>query len=307
MAVSVGNTIGEAEYTTLRSNMLTVMGTPSGTGANAAGYNESVASGAVNPGDKITAAQWNNLKDDITRAFTHQTGAAPASPALVTVDTDTGITAAIHNDFETVVNFIKDAANRFTLGSGQSTTTSARSRTATNWNGTIIHDVTFTWSSANEAKAFFNAGGFLRFSSSLSYTGSESKTLEWKKMLSDASVVALNHISAYKETGTLGTISNDDGYYDINTTERELYVQNNSANPYSENRYKILARAITNGLRVRLVYEDNDAGDQTGTGPAVDENVQGTLTSAFSYIQPTGSAVEVSAPTIATGDTNTFT
>ena len=38
MAVTVGTTIGESEYTTLRSKMLTVMGTPSGTGTAAAGY-----------------------------------------------------------------------------------------------------------------------------------------------------------------------------------------------------------------------------------------------------------------------------
>lgn len=307
MAVTVGTTIGESEYTTLRSKMLTVMGTPSGTGTAAAGYLQATTAPAVNPGDKILSSQWNALKDDITKAFTHQTGAAPAAPALVTTDTDTGITAAIHNDYETVANFIANDANRFSLGSGQSTTTSARSNTATDWNATIIHDVTFTWASANEAKAFFNSGSYIRMSSTLAYTGSESKTLEWKNMLSDASVIALNHISAYKETGTSGTISNDDGYYDIDTTERELYVQDNAANPYSENRYKILARAITNGLRIRLVYEDNDVGDQTGTGPAEDENVQGTLTSAFSYVRATGSAVEVSAPTIATGATNTFT
>jgi hypothetical protein len=307
MAVTAGTTIGESEYTTLRSKMLTVMGTPSGTGTAAAGYLQTTTAPAVNPGDKILASQWNALKADITRAFTHQTNAAPSAPALVTVDTDTGITAAIHNDYETVANFITNDANRFSLGAAQSTTTSARSKTANNWNGTIIHDVTFTWASANDAKAFFNAGGYLRMSSTLSYTGGEAKTLQWKSMLSDSSVIALNHISAYKETGTSGTISNNDGYYDINGTERELYVQNNSANPYSENRYKILARSITNGLRVRLVYEDNDVGDQTGSGPAVDENVQGTLTSAFSYVRATGSAVEVNAPTIATGGTNTFT
>jgi hypothetical protein len=126
-------------------------------------------------------------------------------------------------------------------------------------------------------------------------------------MLSDSSVIALDYVNTYKETGTSGTISNNDGYYDIDTTEREVYVQDNAANPYSENRYKIMVRAITNGLRIRLLYEDNDTGDQTGVGPAVDENVAGTLTSAFSYVQPTGAAVAVAAPTIATGATNTFT
>jgi hypothetical protein len=55
-----------------------------------------------------------------------------------------------------------------------------------------------------------------------------------------------------------------------------------------------------------VLYEDNDVGDQTGLGAAVDENVQGTLTSALSYVYATGE-VDVAAPTISTGDTNTFT
>jgi hypothetical protein len=310
MAVTVGQIIGEAEYTALRNKMVTVMGTPAGTGTSATGYNQSTTAPSVSVGTTILASQWNALKDDLTKAYTHQTGAAPSSPALVTVTTSNQVTAAIHNDYETIADYIGDAANRFDLAAGQSTTTSARSRTATNWGqspDTIIHDVEFTWTSANAVKAFFNAGGYIRMASSLAYTGSEAKTLQWKKMLDDSSVIAMNYNSAYKEVGTLGTINANDGYYDLNTTERTLYTQNNSNSPYSENQYRIRARAITNGVRIRLLYEDLDAGDQTGTGPAVDENVQGTLTSAFSYVRATGSNVQVDAPSIAVGSTNTFT
>ena len=303
MAVNIGQTIGEAEYTTLRGGIVLVMGTPTGTGTGAAGYNQAITSSAVSPGDKITSAAWSALKTDIFKAYTHQIGTVLADDAPTPVGG--GITKATHDALETSVNFIKDAANRFRLAAGQATTTSARSKTATNWNGTIIHDVKFTWANANAAKAFFNAGGRLRIASTMSYTGTEAKTLDWKTMLSDTSVVAINYVSAYKETGTGGTISADDGYYDINGTERELYVRE-GANPYSENRYKILARSITNGLRIRVLYEDNDVGDQTGLGAAVDENVQGTLTSALSYVYATGE-VDVAAPTISTGDTNTFT
>ena len=309
MAVTVGQIIGEAEYTALRNKMVTVMGTPAGTGTSATGYNQSTTAPSVSVGTTILASQWNALKDDLTKAYTHQTGAAPSSPALVTVTTSTQVTADIHNDYETIANYIGDAANRFDLAAGQSTTTSARSRTATNWGqspDTIIHDVEFTWTSANAVKAFFNAGGYIRMASSLAYSGSEAKTLQWKKMLDDSSVIAMNYNSAYKEVGTLGTINNNDGYYDLNTTERTLYTQNNSNSPYSENQYTIRARAITNGVRIRLLYEDLDAGDQTGTGPAVDENVQGTLTSAFSYVRATGSNVQVDAPSISVGSTNTF-
>ena len=312
MAVTVGQTIGEAEYTTLRSGVVIVMGTPSGsTATDAAGYNQTLTSGGVNPGDKILATQWNELRSDIVKAFTHQTGNAPSSPALPTVDTDTGITAQIHNDFETVVNFIKDVNNRFDIGTGQSTLSSASSKTKTNWNGTQIHDVTFTWSSANEVKAYFNAGGDIRISSSLSYTGSEAKTLDWKDMITDAGTVIIDHASTVISGGTAGdngVVTNNDGWYDLNTTEREVFIKSSdNTNVYAENDYRVLIRQITNGVRVRVMYQDDDTGDQTGSGAAQDENVKGTLTSALSYNQPTGGNVSVPAPTVAYGNTNTFT
>lgn len=303
MAVTIGQTIGEAEYTTIRSGIVLVMGTPGGTGVGASGYNQSIASSAVSPGDKITATAWNTLKTDIDKAYTHQVGSAP-SPALATVNTDSGITKTIHDALETATNFIKDAGNRFTIGSGQSTTVSASSKTKTNWNGTQIHDITFTWASANAVKAFFNAGGKLVLSSTLSYTGSEAKTLDWQSTVAGPGVVTMNHVSVSK-TGASGTVIND-GYYDLNTTARYL-VSKTGTNPYSENDYQIEARSITNGVRIRLIYRDDDAGDQTGLGPPVDENVKGTLTSALSYIRPTGSNVQTDAPTIAFGATNTFT
>ena len=301
MAVTVGQNIGEAEYTTLRSGINLVMGTPTGTGTGAAGYNQAITAPAVVPGDKVTAAAWNALKADADKAYTHQVGAAP-DPALATVNTDTGITKTIHDALETVVNFIKDGGNRFSLGAGQFTTVSARSATKTNWNGTQTHDVTYTWASANAAKAFFNAGGKLTFTSTLSYTGSEAKTVDWRTMM-DPGTITMNHIDVTK-SGAGGTITNSSGYYDL-AGEVEI-LNRDGANPYSENRYKIFASAITNGIRICMQYQDNDVGDQTGTGPAVDENVQGTLTSALSYIRPTGTNVQVDAPTIATGATNTF-
>ena len=208
MAVTVGQTIGEAEYTTLRSGINLVMGTPTGTGTGAAGYNQAITAPAVVPGDKVTAAAWNALKTDADKAYTHQVGAAP-NPVLATVNTDSSITKVIHDGIENVVNFVKDAGNRFTLGAGQSTTVSASSRTKTNWNGTQTHDVTFTWSSANAAKAFFNAGGKLTLTSTLSYGGGEAKTIDWRTM-TDPGTITMNYIDVTK-SGANGTSTNSSG------------------------------------------------------------------------------------------------
>ena len=169
------------------------------------------------------------------------------------------------------------------------------------------HDVQLTWGSANAFKAFWNAGGTVKIVSSLSYTGSEAKTLDWKSLVNDAKHVSINYTSAYADGGgNQGTITNT-GMYDLNTNGTEVKIfQDGGTNPYAENDYQIFIRYITNGIRVRVVFREDDEGDQTGSGPAVDENVKGTLTSAIYYRRATGSNVEVTAPSVATGGSNTF-
>ena len=310
MTVNVGQLITEAEYTTLRSGINLVMGTPTGTGTTAAGYNQTITAPAISPGDKITATAWNALKTDATKAYTHQVGSAP-DPALVTVSAGENITKTVHDALETVVNFIKDEGNRFTLGTGQFTTVSGSSKTkASGWQGTQIHDVDFTWASANDVKAFFNAGGKLVFVSSLAYTGTEAKTLDWQTMVSTVGTVTMDYVNVTK-TGANGTITSD-GYYDLDTTARYILARTGTT-PYAENDYQIEARTITNGVRIRMIYRDDDAGDVKPVvgagpaGPAVDETVKGTLTSAMSYIRPTGTNVQVAAPTVAINTaSNTF-
>jgi len=303
MAVSVGTSINETHYTTLRSGINTVMGTPTGSGDSSAGYNVAISAPSVSVGSSITASQWNSLRGDIRKASAHQTNSAVA---LTTVDTDTGITAAIHNEFETALATV--TSNRFTLATAQSTLSTARTANKSGgWNGTQEHDVQLTWGSANEFKAFWNAGGTVKVVSSLSYTGSEAKTLDWKSLVNDAKHVSINYTSAYADGGgNQGTITNT-GMYDLNTDGTQVQIfQDGGTNPYSENDYQIFIRYITNGIRVRVRFRDDDAGDQTGSGAAEDENVKGTLTSAITVRRATGSNVEVTAPSVATGASNTF-
>ena len=302
MAVSVGSSINETHYTTLRSGINTVMGTPSGSGNGSAGYNVGITAPSVSVGSTITASQWNSLRGDIRKASAHQINSAVA---LTTVDTDTGITAAIHNEFETALATV--TSNRFTLATAQSTLSTARTANKNNWNGTQQHDVQLTWANANAFKAFWNAGGTVKVVSSLSYTGSEAKTLDWKSLVNDAKHISVNYTSAYADGGgNQGTVTNT-GMYDLNTNGTEVKIfQDGGTNPYAENDYQIFIRYITNGIRVRVVFREDDAGDQTGSGPPEDENVKGTLTSAIYYRRATGSNVEVTAPSVATGGSNTF-
>ena len=55
MAVSTGTIITETHYTTLRSGINTVMGTPAGSGDSSTGYNQTISAPSVSVGDKVLA------------------------------------------------------------------------------------------------------------------------------------------------------------------------------------------------------------------------------------------------------------
>ena len=167
MPVNVGQVIGEAEYTALRSGINTIMGTPAGSGDTSTGYNQTITAPSVSVGDTITANQWNALRTDIRKASAHQAGGSNAV-ALTLTDADTGITKVIHDEYESALSTV--TTNRFILATDQSTLSTASNKQKTDWNGVQVHDVQLSWASANDFKAFWNAGGSLKVTTSLAYT-----------------------------------------------------------------------------------------------------------------------------------------
>lgn len=308
MPVNVGQVIGETEYTALRSGINTVMGTPAGSGDTSTGYNQTITAPSVAVGDTITANQWNALRTDIRKASAHQAGGSNAV-ALTLTDADTGITKVIHDEYESALSTV--TTNRFILATDQSTLSTASNKTKTDWNGVQVHDVQLSWGAdANDFKSFWNAGGSIKIVTSLAYTGSEAKTLDWKTMIDNAPNVVVNYTSAFADGGGSGGTITDTGMYDLNTNGTEVQIyQRGGATPYSENDYQIFIRYIANGIRVRIVFRDDDTGDQQGgpkPGPDVDENVKGTLTTTLYYRRATGTNVQVPAPSVSLGADNTF-
>ena len=307
MPKSSGDKITELDYNTLQSNIAVIMGTPAGTTeTTATGYNQSLSSSQVSVGNSVTEAQWDNLRTDITKAYTHQFNTAPT---ITNVSTSTTIAAAEYNQYEALITTVSGDPNRYTLAAGQSTTTVGQTATlAAGWNGTQTHQFTATFASSNERRAFFNAGGSIKINLSLAYTGSEAKTLDWQTMMSTLGTVVFN----YKET-TSGANGSATGNYDLTGTFSTI-ASEDGANPYAENRIAISARANSaTQLEFRVGLTDDDAGDRPVPsppppyGPLVDENVQGTTTSTVSLTRPSGSNVAVPAPIIATAAGNTFT
>ncbi len=97
------------------------------------------------------------------------------------------------------------------------------------------------------------------------------------------------------------------GFFDLTTSNQQIYIKNATAGTYAENYYRVLAKLNTafgsgtepTSIIFTIEFTDADTGDQTGLGAPVDEFVTGTLTSTVSMFRPSGSNVSVTGPTIA--------
>lgn len=310
MAKSVGDKIGQAEYATLYTEVSNILGAPANVtdDTNAYGWNLTPASSNVAVGDKVTAADWNNLRTDIVNAYDHIANSTTTSPAIATLSTGDQITAAQYNNMETVSTF--NYANRFTAHSTHLTSTTGLTATLTaTWNGTKTLSVTATWTSRDHKLQFWNAGGKLRFSFGGSSAGVGNKDQDW--------LGALNGFGTFDITATGNSTTGPssvlyttrDAYYIISEagTERTLIRMNLSdINPsysqYDENYMRITAYHVSDTqMTFKMQVVDVDTGDQTGTGPAVDEDVTVNVTGTVTVLRPNSNIVSVAAPTFTSG------
>ena len=308
MAVSTGDSITAAQYNGIQSRVNTVMGTGSGID----GYGQTLTSGQVSVGQTITAAHFDDLRTDINKANNHQSGSNAAigdiavgqvigADASGTNVSSLTVTDEGFNDYETAVGVIE--TNKLLIDGGNSSVEAAiTSQRTTAWNGTVNHEFTVTFGSADQRRFFFNAGGEIRFSASLSGS-SGSKYNDWLTMLSNMGTIKFGYTATTSTGSGTGTSI---GNYDLTGTYQVIF-QKNGTGVYAENQYEIQARADSSTiLRFNVRFEDNDVGDQqpvgpqgidpNPAGPAIDENVTGTLTSTIQQLRATGSNVSVTSP-----------
>jgi len=288
--MAVGDLITATRYNNLQTRIATIFGTGSGTD----GYGQSVASSQVSIGTTISAAQVNNIVNDMVKARTHQIGSAPGTVTTVSTgdvvaeNTSTDPNGALkgYADFESLMTDIE--ADKFLVAGGQSTAATGISHASSaSWNATRTHEVRMTFTSANAARYFFNSGGELRTSASLT-GGSGAKDSDWATMLSNMGTIKMN----YTQTTSTGTGAGSSiGFYDLTASYQTIFTKSGSG-VYSANDYVVQARsASSTTVDFKILFQDDAGGN-----PNFDENVTGTLTSTVSYLRASGSNVSVAAP-----------
>lgn len=327
MAVSSGDNITAAQYNGLQSRIQQVLGTGSGD----FGYGNSVSSAQVAAADVVSAAQMDNLRTDMGKCWTHQTGdniplANIAAGNIIGADASgTGVTFDAQNNF-TIDGSIANGGlndylskmdeletNRFDIDDGEATVADiASSVRTTSWNGTIDCVFQVAFGNADNRRYFFNSGGELRLGVS-GANGTGSKDSDWSSILSNPGQIRLGYnyttISGSNNGVTLTSIGNDA----ITSTYQEVFKKVGTAAVYAENYWKVEVRQTSaSTLQFKVTLVDEDAGDRPDPsppapfGPLTDEDVTLDITGTFAMRRATGSNISYPAPTPSVSITDDF-
>ena len=253
--MAVNDKIVVADYNSIRAKVVSILGT----GSANSGYGQLVQSSDVSISSRVTVNEWANLYYDITNCYVHQTGAVPPS-ATSAVEGATVIynaTTSPITQYDTFANTV--VSNKFSVHSSQLYTTSHGTATevwpgvyGTYWNSKLTCTVTVTFSSANAARYFFNSGGEVRFTSSLTGSTANAQTINWTSFLTSVGTKAFGG-----NKPNTGTDPNDNTNFYRLSNAYSVWTTSSSSSPYTSNVYRIQAKS-------------NVADNSTGTATQID-------------------------------------
>ena len=267
------------EYNALRIVTNDVLGT-SDVVSPSYGYGQGFSTNAVvgtrsvsdpTTASKVTAQGYEDLYIDLIRVRSHQIGAAAAIDAFVIGDYDTNGATTDKIEESYILGLIALGNNiltdRFSVAAANldlaSVPTASSSRVASTWTGTISHIFTITFNTALERRHFFNAGGQIRLSASVGYTGSQAKTVDWQTILNAMGSTSFKAESTLNNA-SVGTGTNI-GNYDLTSAYQRVYSRDGGA-VYANNEYRIFAKEhatgnSTSAIQFKVEFVDGSPND----------------------------------------------
>lgn len=363
--VAKGNRVESTDFTNLLTRVNAVLGNGSnqtGYGQRCASAESWIGLDDTNT---ISETEWNSLRTDINKCSRHQSdndvlATAQAANNIIGADasglsvtrvtnednftinspnTDLGV-----NDWVAAVGTIE--SNISLISSEQQELTVNRafasSTRTTSWNNVIYaeFEINFlggyettdstgqvvTATAADHGRHFFNSGGEVRLSASLS--GNTEKDTDWGTMLGNMGTVVFGK-SSTTMTGTgrpadgstdidgVGGIDPAVGFYNLQRAYQPIFRKYGSQTEYAENYVEISAKRSLNRdtIYFRFDFYDADIGDQrpggdttkpdgsppTPAGPGVDEpvlQIGGTMSCGLDLRRASGDFVSVPEPDV---------
>ena len=281
MAYTIGSTIEAIDYNGFVANNAENVNGIWSTGATTAGYGETALT-TVSAAATITATQWATLNSKISAMASHQ-GTAITSRANPTAGSTIAILAALGTD---ITNLTTNRGNAVASGAQTTTFSGTSSKTTNTGSGDAAWTITFThtvtWASANAARYFFNAGGRIKWESNKSSTGQDGDA-EWNDLastlcgdlyitgggaLNPQSIAATNYTGTTKVggTGTPNTLATGTGWFNLTTSDTQLYRQYADTAPYAGQYISVNAKTAGTGTQLVLTTTWVDPGGDPAPG-----------------------------------------
>lgn len=228
------------------------------TGGGSAGYGQTAVAN-VSQNSTVAATNWASLVNSTANAASHQgtsitSVTAPSAGSVITFN------SAISTNLTTIYNSRLNAA-------GQGTTAPTATTYASSWSSSLTFTHTITFASGDAARYFFNSGGQLAITCAhvvpspgtpnpidTLFTGLASNigTIVLSSPSSGSITVAstsYNGITKIGGGGNTPTISSNNGYYALTTSNATVFTQTASTGPGSYLGSYIQLRAKSNGTQ----------------------------------------------------------
>jgi hypothetical protein len=312
MTYSTGGLIQAADYNGFANDSANNIGNIWGVGSGDKGWGQTAISN-VSVNATVTATQWATLVANLATAGqqTNSTLTSRTQPVAGNVIT---VLANVATDINTVTLNRGNAAasgTEYGVFSGTTSKTTATGSGTAAWTITFTHTVTF--SSANAARYFWNAGGLVRLQFGKSSTGTDHDA-DWNTLAGQCGSIYLSgRVNGAAQTiagtsytgttriggtgGTQTTLTTTTGWYNLTTSPTTVFQLNNTTSPYTPEFIRVTATA-TSSTVLTLVTTWVDDGSAVpgasaditgGTGvssPAVSIGAATAPTTLCTYLPP---------------------
>lgn len=275
MAYSIGGLIEAADYNGFVSNNANNVNGIWGAGTTDRGYGQS-AIGSVSAAAIVTATNWASLVNTVAAIANHQATAITSRSAPVTGNL-IEILANLNTDItNTTTNRGNAAASgaEITAFSGTTSKTTSTGSGVSPWTIVFTHTVTFP--SADQARYFWNAGGIVRLRVSKTSTGQQADT-EWNDLggtlMNEIRIagrvnaanqviggVTYTGVNKTVGTGTPSIHATTTGWYNLGTSNTNIYQQFADTYPYTGQSITVAARTAGSLTQLILTTTWSDPG-----------------------------------------------
>ena len=206
------------------------------TGSGTAGYGQTAVAN-VTAGNTVAASSWNSLVTNTANSATHQ-GSSITSVTAPTAGATVTFLSAVPTNLQTIYT------NRLNAATQSGTTSNAVTR-GTTWSTALTFTHTATFANGDAARYFFNSGGQLKMTVSHANNAAGINLL-FNNLASNVGTVVLsapssgtanvvgtsyNGITKVGGGGNSPTISQNNGYYALTTSNANVFTQTASTGP----------------------------------------------------------------------------